>query len=391
VTDIDTLVNGNAASCRQAADWLARAAAGVDANGSAVARAQAASESCWQGSAADGFRDQIGNLGTDADQLSASASTARQALDAFAADLDTVNARITQARSVASAAGLGVTPTTIEAPGAGPRRVYGPIPAPQAIEFYQAQAVYNGKLAAFSEARTTVTEARELESEAHTRLTAPMQDSTTTVQSLATIGSGLTGAGLTVVKEVQGAANEMYDKADDIAEHAQRMQQLAVDSELTDAGRAAAARAGQLASAGADETAAEAARMEKAVSKVPKGVRDIIAKDPGALLEDSSGLLKVGKGALKGIPYVGTGAALVFGGIEIADGSMTPGQAAAETGLSLAGGIAGGMAGMEIGSIAGSVVPIVGTAAGGIIGTVAGSIVGSLSGGKAGDQLTGVR
>ncbi|HEX5402337.1 MAG TPA: hypothetical protein VFX16_08555 [Pseudonocardiaceae bacterium] len=391
MTDIDTLVNGNAAACRQAADWLGRAAAGVDANGSAIGKAQATSESCWQGSAADGFRDHIGNLGTDADQLSASALTVRQALDAFAADLDTVNARIAQARSVASAAGLTLTPTTIEAPGPGPGRVYGPIPAQEAIEFYQAQAMYNGKLTAFREARTTVTEARQLESEAHTQLTGPMRDSTNRVRSLATIGSGLTGAGLTVVQEVQGAANELYDAADNIAQHAQRMQQLAVDSELTDAGRAAAARAGQLASAGAQETAAEAARMEKAVDKVPESVRDLIAKNPGALLEDSSGLLKLGKGALKGIPYVGTGAALLFGGIEVADGSETPGQAVAETGMSLAGGIAGGMAGMEVGSIVGSVVPIVGTTAGGVIGTIAGSIIGSLSGGKAGDQLTGVR
>ncbi|HEY0805236.1 MAG TPA: hypothetical protein VGD84_09235 [Pseudonocardiaceae bacterium] len=57
------------------------------------------------------------------------------------------------------------------------------------------------------------------------------------------------------------------------------------------------------------------------------------------MLADSAGLLKLGKGALKGLPYVGTGATLIFGGIEVADGSKTLGQAAAETGLSLAGGL----------------------------------------------------
>ncbi len=194
---------------------------------------------------------------------------------------------------------------------------------------------------------------------------------------------------LTIVKETQGAANELYDEADEIADHAQRMEQLALDSELTDAGRAAAARAGLLASAGADETATQAAKIEKAVGKVPPSVRNLIAKDPGDLLQDSSGLLKLGKGVLKGLPYVGTTATIAFGGLEVIDGSRTPMQATAEAGLSLAGGIAGGMAGAAIGSAAGSVVPIIGNAAGGVIGAIAGSIIGSLSGGKAGDELTG--
>jgi hypothetical protein len=389
MADINTVVNGDSASCRQAADWLGRAVSGVDANGSAIAKAQASSESCWQGTAADGFRDHIGQVGIDADKLSASARTARQALDAFAADLDTVNARMDQARSVAADAGLTITPTTIEAPGAGPKRVYGPVPAPQATAFYLAQAAYSGKVRAFTEVQATVTDARQLEAKAHAQLTVPMRDSASTAESLPTIGSEVAGAGLAVIKEVQGAANELYEQADKIAEHGQRMEQLALDSELTDAGRAAAARTGQLAGTGAEETSAEAAKIEKSVRAVPQGVRDAIAKDPGALLEDSSGLLKLGKGVLKGVPYAGTAAAILFGGVEVMDGDKTPWQATAETGLSLAGGAIGGLDGAAVGSAIGSVVPIVGTAAGGIVGAIAGSIIGSMSGGRAGDQLTG--
>ncbi len=100
-------------------------------------------------------------------------------------------------------------------------------------------------------------------------------------------------------------------------------------------------------------------------------------------------MLKLGKGVLKGVPYVGIGMTILFGGLEVLDGHETPVQATAETGLSLAGGVAGGMAGGEIGSAVGSVVPIIGTAAGGVIGAITGSIIGSLSGGKAGDELTG--
>ncbi|HEY0805235.1 MAG TPA: hypothetical protein VGD84_09230 [Pseudonocardiaceae bacterium] len=134
---------------------------------------------------------------------------------------------------------------------------------------------------AFNEAQATVTDARKLEAKAHADLTGPMADSTSTVQNLVTISSTTTGVALTVLKETQGAANKLYNDAEKLADHAQRMEQLALDSELTDAGRAAAARAGQLAHAGATETAAAAAKIEKAVGKVPADIRNAIAKEPG--------------------------------------------------------------------------------------------------------------
>lgn len=389
MADINTVVNGNAATCRQAADWLAKADGGIEAGFSAASTTQSRSESCWQGSAADGFRAHVGQVGSDAMQLSLAAGGARQALSAFAADLDTVNARMAQARSVASAAGLTVTQTTIRAPGPAPTRRTGPVTGQEATEFYQAQAAYNTKLSAFNEAQTTVSGARQVESQAHRNLTGPMQNATTMTQNLVTISSTATGIGLSILGNTQDAASDLYDDADDITAHAQRMEQLALDSDLTDAGRAAAARSGMLASAGAAETSEEAASIEKAVNKVPAPIRDFIAKNPGDLVEDSSGLLKLGQAAAKNLPYVGTGATILFGGLEVLDGSETPTQAIAETGLSLAGGAVGAMAGSELGAAAGSVIPIVGTAAGGIIGGIVGGIIGSISGGKAGDQFTG--
>ncbi|HEX3591878.1 MAG TPA: hypothetical protein VHV74_19830 [Pseudonocardiaceae bacterium] len=391
MASINTVVNGNAESCRRAADWLGKAATGVDANGSAIATAQTTSESCWEGTAADGFRGYVGQLGNDATTLSASAASARQALDAFAADLDTVNARMRQARAVASSAGLTVTQTAIEGPGAPPAHVFGPVPAPVAEAFYQDNAAYNRKVRAFREAQATVTEARQREAQAHLLLTEPMRTTTSTVENLRSISSTVAETALSAIGETHTAANELYDEAEKIEAHAQRMEQLAIDSELTDAGRAAAARSGQLARAGADETSAEAAKIEGAVRKVPRGVRGAIAANPGSVLEDSSGLLKLGKGALKGVPYVGTGFTLVMGGIDVADDSKTVVQATAETGLSIAGGAVGGMAGMELGAAAGSVVPLVGTVVGGVIGAVAGEVVGSFAGGQAGDALTGAK
>lgn len=389
MADINTVVNGNSASCRQAANWLGRAGSGIDAAISAGSSAASSSESCWQGTAADGFRNHLGQVGWDSMTLSETVTSTQQALNAFAADLDTVNARVTQARSVASAAGLTVTPTTIEAPGSAPAHPIGPVVGQEAAAFYQAQAAYNTKVSAFNEARTTVSDARALETRAHATLTGPMRDASSTTQNLVTISSIASGAGLGILSGAQGAANDLYNEAAAISSHAQRMEQLAVDSELTDAGRAAAARAGMLAYAGAAETSTQAAKIENAVGKVPAPIRNFIAKNPGALAEDSSGLLKLGNGVLKNLPYVGTGATILFGGLEVLDGSKTPLQATAETGLSIAGGAAGAMAGAELGAVAGSVVPFIGTAAGGIIGGITGGLIGSLAGGKAGDEITG--
>lgn len=125
--------------------------------------------------------------------------------------------------------------------------------------------------------------------------------------------------------------------------------------------------------------------------RVPRGVRQAIAANPGSMLEDSSGLLKLGKGALKGVPYIGTGFTLVLGGIDVADGSRTVVQATAEASLTIAGGAVGSMTGMELGAAAGSVVPLVGTVVGGVIGALAGEVVGSFAGGQAGDALTGAK
>ena len=391
MAEINTVVNGNSAACRQAAGWLGKTASGVDSNRDAIAKAQTDSEACWEGTAADGFRTHVGQMATDADKLSASALTAQQALTSFANDLDTVNARMNQARSVATAAGLTVTPTTIEGPGSAPKRLFGPIPASEAVEFYQAQQRYTTQVNAFNEAETTVNGARKLEAQAHATLTVPMQQTSNTVQTLVTISSNVGSVTLNTIQGVEGTAQELYDEADNIEAHAQRMEQLALDSELTDAGRAAAARASGFSAAGAALTEAQATKIESAVNKVPPGLRKIIAANPGSLIQDSSGLLKLTKGVLKGVPYAGTLSSLTFGAISVADGSEKPAQAIAETTGGIAGGAIGAETGAEVGAAIGSIFPGPGTAVGGIIGGITGGIIGTLAGGKAGDAVVGAK
>jgi uncharacterized protein YukE len=399
VPDLNIEVHGNPASCRETAGWLGRLANAVHDDGTAVHGARTASETCWQGPAGDAFRSSVGQLGQDADQLNGAIDQTRHALEVFADDLDTVKARMQQARTVASNAGLTVTATMIQmpdsTPGPAPAAPAGPLSPQQSTAFYQAQqahadavATYNRQIAAFNEARTTVDNARHLEAEAHAKLTGPTQESNNTAKNLKTIGSTVIGTSLSFVKSTHSAAKELFDDAGKIQGTADRMQELAVDAELTDASRAAAARAAEAAGKGAAATRATAARVERPVAKIPEPLRNAIAKNPGELLEDGSGLLKLGKGALKGLPYVGTGATLASAGVDVAMGKPV-GKAAAETGMSLAGGIAGGMAGAELGAAAGSFVPVpfIGTAAGGVVGGVVGGVIGSLSGGKAADQM----
>jgi hypothetical protein len=261
----------------------------------------------------------------------------------------------------------------------------------EAVEFYQAQQRYTTQVSAFKEAESTVTEARQLEAQAHANLTPPMQEANNTVQTLVTISSNVSSVTLNTIQGVEGAAQELYRDADDIDAHAQRMEQLALDSELTDAGRAAAARAGQFSSAGAAATEAQATKIEGAAKKIPPGLRKIIAANPGDIVSDSTGLLKLTKGVLRGVPYAGTLASLTFGAVTVADGSETPGQAIAETAGGIAGGAVGAEAGATSGAIIGSFFPGVGTVVGGVIGGIAGGIIGTLAGGKAGDAVAGAK
>jgi hypothetical protein len=105
--------------------------------------------------------------------------------------------------------------------------------------------------------------------------------------------------------------------------------------------------------------------IEGSINKISQSLRTAIAASPGDLIEDSSGLLKVTSGVLKGIPYVGTIASITFGAVSVADGSETPKQAVAETAGSVAGGALGAASGAEVGAAAGSIFPGVGTLAGG--------------------------
>ncbi|MHA6801390.1 WXG100 family type VII secretion target [Bounagaea algeriensis] len=156
---INTFVEGDSGSCRETAAWLGTMSAGCHDIGTGIHRARSESESVWQGDAGEGFRDEMARNGADADELTEYFNRGKVALDTFADDLDTVRAKMRQAREVATQHGLNVTPTTIEHPGPEPAKMPSNGPGPDTTERTpgeeQAVADYQAKVRAFNEAHAT--------------------------------------------------------------------------------------------------------------------------------------------------------------------------------------------------------------------------------------------
>lgn len=379
--ELNTQVMSDPASCRTAAAWLDRLTSGVQRAVEAMYRARHASESCWQGTAADEFRRSLDAFTVDADRLIDITRRVQVALGVFADDIDTVSARLAQAREVAAAARLIVTSTAILPPGPGP----GTEPAPplgpmspdartryvDSVHTYEmAVAVYAAKVHAFDEAGATVVEARSREDEAHRALDAAMDQGGTDLSTLKAIGTTIVGTALGVIAGLQTAVSNLLGLADKIKNHGKRMQELADESKGPAARRAAAIWSANAAASGEAATRAEARRLGAPLRPFPENVRRTIAHNPGEYIRDGRGWVGLGRSAARGVPFVGTAVVVASGVADVAMGKPV-GQVAAATGAGLAGGVVGGMAGATIGTC---IFPGVGTVVGGVLGGVIGSV-----------------
>lgn len=392
--ELNTEVRSDPASCRATAAWLGRLSPGVDDAGNAIHGARSNSESCWQGPAAEAFRDSLSPMTKDADELAAIIDRVRQALETFADEIDTVRARLAQAREVAMAARLIVTPTAILPPGpepdTAPVHPIGPmIPETEAVHAAAVRAhelavsTYVAKVDAFAEASATVTEARSREADAHGALDAAMDQGGTDAQTLKSIGIGVVSAALGAIAGLQVAASDLFRTASRLKEHGARMQELAANPNGPISTRAAATRAARMAAEGEARTRAAAERLARPIHNIPEGIRQGIANSPGEYIRDGRGWVGLGKNAARGVPFVGTGLIVGSGVADVAMGKPV-GHAAAETGAGLGGAVVGGMAGAAIGS---AIFPGVGTVIGGVAGGIIGSITASEGVGAAmGDQ-----
>lgn len=396
--ELNTEVRDDSAACRVMAAWLQKLSAGVEQIGDVVIQQRGASESFWQGSAGNACRAELETERRDSDSLEQLIDTTRRALNAFADQLDTVRARMDQARQVARDAGLIVVPNAVLPPGPGPGAMpthpTGPM-APDAERRYSEQLnIYSAALerhqakqAAFAEVANTVADARGRQEGAHSALDKAMQDPLAEIKSLKTVEMFMFSTGLSAAKARQTWAYDLLKQAEGIEEHGNRMQAIADDPRNPAATRATAERVAQTSSMGAEYTKAQG---EKIQLNTPEWVRKGVEANPGNYIKDGTGWLKLGKNAARAVPFLGTTVTIASGAGDIALGK-DPGVAAAETGGNLAGGVAGSLAGAELGGAVGSMIfPGPGTTVGGVIGGVAGGVIGGMSGTQAADEVMGV-
>ena len=118
---INTKIEGDTESIRSAAGWLrGTLSAGVHDTVTQLYHARSNSETMWEGQAGDAFRARMTSGGGKADELSASAASAAQSFDAYAADLHTAQVGMGRAREIAYTGGLTVTADEIMEPGPAP-------------------------------------------------------------------------------------------------------------------------------------------------------------------------------------------------------------------------------------------------------------------------------
>ncbi len=166
---IDLRVAGDEQSCRAAAQQLTSLAEGIIKGGTAFYTARSESESLWEGTAGDAFRERMQPVGRSVDDVADHTHRAGQVLHGFADDLGTVKARMNQACEIATFAGLPVTGDTIEEPNV-PQPVQGPTTTSMTRDAAQAQQDYQRQQQAYRQAQQAVSEARTLEGNAHTTL-----------------------------------------------------------------------------------------------------------------------------------------------------------------------------------------------------------------------------
>lgn len=407
---IETDVKGSPGTCRQTATWLVSLAQGSHQAADSVRAARGESETTWTGSAGDGFRGATNGLDSDTDQLGDHATSMANALNDFAAAIDSVAQQMAQARALAQNGGLSIIGTVIAPPappGPAPTVLYpctasDPAGAQKQVDansaagqaHQQAVNTYNSQVGVFNQAKAIVTAARTAEQNAHNALNKAMGDAEQETSNLKTIGVTAGQSFLDTIKGSHQSYQELLDKADDLRDAANTYQKFATGHlELLSPSEVALLnRLGTESDQLAEINSSKATELEKWVNLVPKSVRTMIAANPSSLIDDSSNYLKYFKPYLKGMPYVGSAITVLAEGVDVVDGEKSPGRAAADAGADIVGSAGGGAAGEAAGGFLGGMLSGAelgaegGTVAEPGLGTVAGGIFGGVVGGVAGAQ-----
>lgn len=172
MSGLDLTVQGDVDSVRGTATGLSSMGDSIDDAATGFGQGAAASESLWQGPAADAFRSRIGTAQQATTQVVAATRRMSQALHVFADRMTKVKAEIAHAKSIAEGAGLTVAGATIQPPKpppAPPAACYAPQAAAQLVHQQAAAAAkYRKQVRAYQQAERILTQARQDEQTAHT-------------------------------------------------------------------------------------------------------------------------------------------------------------------------------------------------------------------------------
>lgn len=367
-------VLGNTATCRTAAQWLTNVSSSAHDAGTQLHQCRSESETGWQGAAGDAFRDNVGHLAKETDDLSQRATSVSSALNTFADSIDSIKQQVANLRGMATSAGLTVTDKLIMPPGPEPggAPVMPPNGAnPQAGQQYrQQQAAYEtshgawqNRVRAFQEASTTMDQLRERETEAHRALVGVLKNPTFLDQ----YGMTILAKAKTGVSLAHGITNsnieKLMGKVDDFDASLTKAQGV-IEGPATVAERQAAiTEAAALQSARSDAAAALAdmQNVGKATKAMGGSVFSATATD---FLDEASTVGKAIKPIAGKLPLVGVGLTAISAGVDIAEGK--PAAKEIEKGVGdTAASIAAGAA--------------VGTCIGGPVGTIVGAGVGLIA------------
>lgn len=309
---LNVKVDAKPTEIRQAAGWLGDAGRLVHDSAGAVRTASGLSESGWEGQAGPAFRETMGKVGPGVDNVAEQARRLHEALDTHADDIDTVRARMEQARSIARQAGLRVTRLKIFDPGPPPPE---PPPFPKDhlptppehnayVAMQDARYEYMRKLKAFYECTQIVNEAREIEHESQSRLhriiSGIVKGAPFTIASFA---SGLAGAILAQNSKLSATSNSYKTQA---ALWAKELGKGGID--INDPHWRTAAIQHTIASVEAREAARKvnATRLQRAVNRLPDPVQRALRSNIGATPRTGSNVLGKALPFLKVTPVVGT-------------------------------------------------------------------------------------
>jgi uncharacterized protein YukE len=176
---LNTYVSGKSGEARSFAQELRKLGHGTEAAVTGVRQARTHAEGEWEGAASKAFQAWAKTQGTDGDALAEVYPMMARAHDVWADEIDTVQARMEQAKQVARDGGLKLMGKNLILPPKAPQMSQPESPrgratAGQAEQYSQEKAAYDAAIAemhrqqaVWEEAKSTVEDARQKERAAH--------------------------------------------------------------------------------------------------------------------------------------------------------------------------------------------------------------------------------